>query len=280
MNFNINLGPERQAKKPSSIDRFFWAKSGKLFAGSINNFSVASWIMSINFTLAAIVFVILSLAVRGFPLALAATFVPLAIASIILAVVLRIRIKKPLQPEIKITGSGRKLLHRIGSHIGWYDPDAARGYQHNQWGNWWQSVFGIKTASDVLTAQSTELLEAGCTHYNRLAGLLKLAKDSQGRSSNFAPQIQAASDEAMISLINQIGLLEDNPETQAAIVSQCGSQIHKLKELADRYEEMLSGPTTLVDHLSSTTVMDNVLDQLRMEAKAQEELRVMDRLND
>ena len=61
------------------------------------------------------------------------------------------------------------------------------------------------------------------------------------------------------------------------IVSQCSGQIEKLKELADRYEEIVSGPTTLADRLSSTTVMDSVLDQLRMEAQAHEELRTMDR---
>lgn len=120
-------------------------------------------------------------------------------------------------------------------------------------------------------------MEEGCNEYNRIAGLLKLAKDSKGRSTNMAPQIQAASDEAMVSLINQVALLEENPETQNAILSQCQSQNQKLKELANRYEEILSGPITLEDRLSSTTVMDSVLDQMRLEAQAHEELRIMDR---
>ncbi len=276
MNLNINLGPEKTPKEPSSIDRFFWAKSTKLFSGSFNNFGLGAWILSGALSIATVLFLILAIAAKGFPLLFPILFGSLSVIAIALAVGFEVRSRRnPLQVEVKVSSSGRKLLQRIGGHIGWYDPNGAGG--NNQgWNNWWQSVFGTKTASDILRKESGPLLEAGCSQYNRLAGLLKLAKDSQGRSSNMAPQIQAAADEAMISLINQVGLLEDNPESKNAIVSQCSGQITKLKELADRFEELLSGPTTLADRLASTTVMDNVLDQLRMEAQAHEELRFLD----
>ena len=78
----------------------------------------------------------------------------------------------------------------------------------------------------------------------------------------------------MISLINQVAMLEETPETQTAIIAQCRSHVSKLEELAERFEEILSGPVTLADRLSSTTVMDNVLDQMRLEAQAHEELRM------
>ena len=278
MNFNINLGQtEPKAKTPSSIDRFFWTKSTKFFAGSINNFGMGAWIMTTCFGIAAVLFLTMGLLIKGFPMAFTYIFSPFALASLGLAIALEMRGKKPIQSEVKISANGRRLLHKIGNHIGWYDHDHMRGYQKNAFNDWWKNMFGIKTASDVLKPKSAELLDIGCSHYNRLTGLLKLGKDGQGRSSNMAPQIQAAGDEAMMSLLNQIGLFEDNPEMENVIVSQCSGQIEKLKELADRYEEIVSGPTTLADRLSSTTVMDSVLDQLRMEAQAHEELRTMDR---
>jgi len=273
----LNSGEED--KGPSSIDRFFWAKSTRFYSGAPNSAGLAAWILSGSFGIAAIVFMILSLTVKGFPIALLSVFAPIGIVSLVTAIVLEKKNRKPIQSEVKISSSGRRLLYRIGTHIGWYDPDQWRNNHPNSWNTWWQAIVGRKTASQVLKSNSSQILEVACNEYNRLTGLLKLVKESQGRSSNMAPQIQAASDEAMISLINQIGLMEDNPETEAAIVNHCHAQIAKLKELADRFEEMLSGPTTIADRLSSTTVMDSVLDQMRLEAQAHEELRVMDRLD-
>ena len=187
------------------------------------------------------------------------------------------RSRKNSQSEIRISAGGRKLLYKIGQHIGWHDNDAIHNNRGNQWATWWTQFIGQKTASNVMTPRGAEILEAGCSEYNRISGLLKLAADSKGRSSTITPQIQVASDEAIMSLINQVALLEDTPETATAIVSQCQMQIEKLRELGNRFEEMLTGPITLADRLSSTTVMDSVLDQLRMEAQAHEELRTLDR---
>lgn len=273
---NINLPGEVEPKQPSSIDRFFWARGVKILGYSGNSLQMAGIILSITHSLAAIVFTILSLTVKGFPHVLTIIFSLAAFICVSGTVWSYFRNKRMIQSEIRITMSGRRLLYRIGQHIGWHDHDAAYNNRGNPWHAWWQNLIGVKTASNVLTPAGAELLEAGCTEYNRISGLLKLAKDSKGRSTTLSPQIQAAGDEAMISLINQVSLLEEAPETQAAIYSQCKTQIDKLHELADRYEEMLSGPVTLADRLSSTTVMDNVLDQLRLEAQAHEELRIMD----
>ena len=237
----------------------------------------AGSILSISQSLAAITFIILKVLIHGFPLALPVIFSGVAVGCVTTTAIGYLRNRKSNTSEVRISAGGRKLLMKIGQHIGWYDHDATYHNRGNQWATWWQQVVGIKTASNVMTLAGAHIMEAGCVEYNRVFGLLKLAKESKGRSSTLTPQIQAASDEVMITLINQVALLEQTPETQAAIVSQCQSQIDKLHELADRFEEILSGPVTLVDRLSSTTVMDNVLDQLRMEAQAHEELRIMDR---
>lgn len=282
MNIFVNgpgNGEAAKSQAPSSIDRFFWSK-GSRFIGYSGGWPLALAIIGGSQALATLVFLILAMAIPGFPKILPIIFGTVAVVTFGATYWVAKRNKKLLQPEVRISGSARKLLYKIGQHIGWHDQDAYRVNSYNAWTAWWQTIVGVKTASNVLTPKSAELLEAGCSEYNRITGLLKLAKDSKGRSSNLSPQIQAASDEAMISLINQVALLEETPETAAAIISQCQSQIAKLGELSARFEEILSGPTTIADRLSSSTVMDNVLDQLRLEAQAHEELRVMDRQQD
>ena len=267
------------SNNPSSIDRFFWSKGSRFIGYSGNPWQLVGGILGGSYGLVAIIFVIVAKSTKGFPDALPIIFGSLAIGTLIATIYGARRSKKSIQFEVKLSSSGRKMLYRIGQHIGWRDHEMTYGfgYSYAPRASIWRNIFGVKTARDILTPQSALVLEEGCSEYNRIGGLLKLAKDSKGRSTNMAPQIQAASDEAMVSLINQVALLEESPETQNAILAQCQSQNQKLKELANRYEELLSGPITLEDRLSSTTVMDNVLDQMRMEAQAHEELRIMDR---
>lgn len=276
---NLNLNGNEEPKKISSIDRFFWSRGNKFYGYAGNPWQLAGGVVGSTYAIAAVILLALSKKVVGFPVAIPIVFAAFAIVTLFLMRFFAKRGKNRVQHEVRISSSAKKLLYKIGHHIGWYDHQSIGHDPNNIWNSWWTSIVGVKTASNVLNPQSAELLETGCSEYNRITGLLKLAKDSKGRPSNLVPQIQAASDEAMISLLNQVALLEDNPETHGAILSHCHSQISKLKELADRYEEMLSGPTTIADRLSSTTVMDNVLDQLRLEAQAHEELRVMDRLD-
>jgi hypothetical protein len=263
------------AMQQSSIDRFFRAKGTKLFGYIHQQWQLAGIINSIVHSIAAITFIILSVFIKGFPVVLPLIFGIAAAISLTATFWNHHRNKKGTSSEVRLSTSGRRLLQRIGDHIGWHDHDNPDNVRGNLWGRWWQQLVGVKTVSQVMTPAGSELLEAGCSEYNRVFGLMTLAKDSRGRSTTLLPQINAASDEAMISLINQVALLEEAPENQSLLGSQCRSQISKLHELANRYEEMLSGPITLEDRLSSTTVIDNVLDHMRMEAQAHEELRIM-----
>ncbi len=275
-NLGVNLPDLPGDPKQSSIDRFFWSKGAWFIGNPGGSWKLALAIVGGSQLLATLVFLILAVTVPGFPKVLPIIFGSVGVTSIGLIYLIGKRNKQIVRPEVRISGSGRKLLYKIGQHIGWNDQSALQAHNSNPWGSWWQSIVGIKTARNVLNPNSAKLLEEGCAEYNRITGLLKLSKDSKGRSATLAPQIQAASDEAMISLINQVALLEETPESQTAIISQCRSHVSKLEELAERFEEILSGPITLADRLSSTTVMDNVLDQMRLEAQAHEELRMED----
>jgi hypothetical protein len=276
-NLNFNLGGNEDAPQASSIDRFFWAKGVRLFGYSNHQWQLAGVILSVSHSIAAVIFIGLSLISKNFPIILPLIFSIAAVVSLVGTFWNSWRIKKSVQSEVRLSRNGRQLLHKIGQHIGWHDHDSPEHLRGNQLGLWWLRLMGAKTASQVLTPAGARLLEAGCIEHNRIYGLMNLAKGTNGRSTTLLPQIRAASDEAIVSLINQVALHESAPETQSAIEGQCQVEIDKLHELADRYEELISGPITLEDRLSSTTVMDGLLDHMRLEAQAHEELRTMNR---
>jgi hypothetical protein len=275
------FAPEDKAslEAPSAIDRFFWSKGSKIYGYAGHTWQLAGIILSVAHSIAALLFIILYVSAKGFPVVFPLIFGIAAVISLVGLSWTYVR-NKNTQSENRISSSGRKLLYKIGQHIGWNDQYAPHNNRGNPLISLWQQLTGVRTARNVLSPNGTEFLEAGCSQYNRISGLLNLAKDTTaGRSSNLMPQIQAASDEAIANLINQVALLEDNPETQNAVASQCQIQVSKLTELANRFEEALKNPLTLTERLSSASVMDDVLDRLSLEAQAYEELRTIDRID-
>jgi hypothetical protein len=103
-------------------------------------------------------------------------------------------------------------------------------------------------------------------------GMLNLEKEAGVHQRAIAPKIEAASDEAIISLINQVALLDKNPESKSAIEGSALQQISSLAELADRYEQLIYEPKTVVSRFQSSTMMENVLSELRSESRAWNEL--------
>lgn len=266
--------PPQTDREPSSIDRFVWAHYNKFIGYAGSPVVLAGGITTGILAVQTLIF------------SLIATFgrmpavVPVILAAVTAAVAgatftKRASMKDTISPEVRMSPAGKKLIYRIANHIGWHSPEAYGSSPYRNF--WWQSLFGRKTARNLLSTTSADLFERAAYDYNRIAGMLKLTKEAGGKANHLAPQIQAASNEAMISLINQIALLESNPETKGPIEVQCREQIRKLNELAALFESRLEEPTSIMDRLSSTNLMDNVLDQLRYEKEAQQELHIMDR---
>lgn len=261
-------------REPSSIDRFVWAHYSKFVGYTGSPAVLAGGIITGVLALQTLIFSILAATERT-PLVVPVVIGSAAMIALGATVFKRVSQRDTISPEVRMSAAGKKLIYRIANHIGWHSPEA---YGSNPYRNfWWQSLFGRKTARNLLSHTSSDLFEHGAYEYNRIAGMLKLTKEASGKANHLAPQIQAASNEAMISLINQIALLESNPETKGPIEVQCREQLHKLSELAALFESRLEEPTSIMDRLSSTNLMDNVLDQLRFEREAQQELRIMDR---
>jgi len=263
-----------EKRQPSSIDRFFWTRGVGLFGYVRNPMALGFLIASIStFGLGASLTAI-SLASSG-KMPLIVGVINCIVAAIFGGISFWAgrRAKNIPTTEVRLSSQARALLTRIGGHIGWHDTSHDWDWATGQTGSFLASLFGNKTASNVMAAPAAALFDKACFEYNRVWGLLKIAEGSTGRAKQLVPQMRVAADEAMISILNQVSLLDKSPETQGTISAQVGQQSAKLKELADHLEGMLSEPATLADRLVSSNVMDGVLDNLRMERIANEELR-------
>jgi hypothetical protein len=276
--------PTSNERQPSSIDRFFWSMGGRFMGRNSATVPLGFGIAAATqFVVCSILTIIAMTAAgkSGWFWILPATFAVLGSIFLLVSYLSsRANRNNPNHVEVRLSGQARRMLYRIGNHIGWYDPKSywSIGEANASRQGWWSSLMGVKTASQILNPLSAQMLEAGCFQFNRINGLLNLVKEKGRGNESLFSQIKAAASEGMVSLLNQVALMEDNPESQSAIQHQATQQCEKLNELADRFEAMISKPETITDRLSSTTVMDNLLEQMRHESQARIELDEFNRL--
>ena len=269
--------PVTEPQDASSLDRFIWEKGMKILSygskGAVFGLTASA---IINGSI-GLVFTIISATAAGRSHLIIAGGILLSTALIMgLIAFFQYRRSKQSGSEVQLNTEASSLISQLATHIGWYNPASMgnRSYQYqNQmkpWKNWWG---GVKTSSQILSAEVFEMLERAAFQYNRLSGLLVLAKSASGRSSRMEPNIRNASDQTMFGILNQVALVDKRPESASAIRSQVDHQIKQLEELGDRLELLLSEPTNNFDAISSTSAMDSVLEDLRMEQLAREEIR-------
>jgi len=277
---NINFSPLLSGSKPdpaqpSSLDRFVWEKGVKLVSfgpkGALLGFSIAA---AINGTL-GIIFTTLGATIRGMPEMFVAGGITLTVATIMGSVAhWQYRTQKHSQSEINLNPQAVKMLSHLATHIGWFNPDVlqtrTQRYQSAMWGQLWG---GVRTSAQILDREVFEMLDKAAFQYNRLSGLLQLAKDSTGRPSKLEPNIRNAADEAMLGILNQVALVDRRPESASAVQKQVDHQVDQLAELGNRLEAMISDRATAFDRMGSTTALDTVLEDLRLEQSAMDEIR-------
>ncbi|MBX7133210.1 MAG: hypothetical protein K1X67_11085 [Fimbriimonadaceae bacterium] len=257
----------------SSLDRFIWDRGsilsganvgprGGLLAVSVN--SVVQGAMALTF------FGLATFLQKG-NIGFIIGGVTCGITSVVLggvALAWRRRLSREVKPQVKLRPEGQQLMMRLMQHIGWYGPSQTQGL----------SGFGWKreqrTCSQVIHPVAFELLEAATFQYNRLNGLMRIEGSSLGSPAieQLGPSIQTAMTDAIVSIFNQVGVLQKVPESSAAIRTNVESEIQTLRELADRVESLRNSMPTLTDQLSGGSSIRTVLEQLRMEEVARGEL--------
>lgn len=261
----------------SSVDRLMWEKGTSLVNGvhGYRGGFLALLINSFVQGMLGVVFTILGLTIPGDTSAPFLIIGPIMMAAGaglgIGAYLIGKRYAKLQRPQAKLSADGTRLVIRILSHIGWVNINSYRFGGMGQPWNW--SFSGRRTSEQVLSSSAFSLLDRCAHEVLRIVGILNSGTPVRDPTlESMKPAIMAAVDDAMVGVLNQVGTMERIPEGGTAIRSQAEADIASLKELADRVESMQAAAPKIVDHLAAPSPIQNVLDQLRQDEAARDEL--------
>lgn len=164
----------------------------------------------------------------------------------------------------KLTPEGRTLFDKLSKQV--RVPKSA---------SWWDmeflSALFPHTTRQFVGEEEFALLDTAAFHYNRVLGVIE-AHEAHSGVARIAAGARAAADEAMVAIFNLVGQVHKAPEIAPTLRGSATAQIAALKELGDRLQEIVAAPPSLTDKLGSTSAMDAVLEQLRMDEIARREL--------
>lgn len=138
----------------------------------------------------------------------------------------------------------------------------------NTWGPNQPAV--MKCSKEVLNDRAYALLEDAARECNRIQACITGSANQalQRRAMDLA----AASDEGMAQVLQQASLLDRFPESGQAVEASARNRIEALKEIAERLEALHVREPLLTERMGSTSTVDRVLDDLRLENLARQEL--------
>lgn len=265
----------QQRHEPSSLDRFIWSKATAFWGfagmnGTFLGFLIPGVILSLigfGLTLGGLLSPVKELMIPG--------VIQMTIGSVFLGIsaAVRRKFRSSPQPEVSLTSDARGLIHRLATHIGWTESSAQHSHSGFRIDIFGMSFGGPRTSSDKLKPFTFGLLERTAAYYNRIQGMLK-TKDTKSATllQKHEPSVKAAADEAMIIALNQAALMEKFPENSENCRKVIEARIRDLEELSNRLSKLVHSQMTVTETLASGSVMGSVLEQLRMDEAARQEL--------
>ena len=122
--------------------------------------------------------------------------------------------------------------------------------------------------------ETLELLDRSAFVYNRIVGLLQPGTSVE-LPAHVIVAAQTAADEAMCAILNSAGSLDEYPESGEAHRVAIARQTELLSELAERISSLAAAHGEAPIQQTSSS-MQRVLDELRLEQLARSELRFAD----
>jgi len=185
------------------------------------------------------------------------------------------------------------------SFPGW-DPNAMMGPQWGQWQGpahhhmrhaarqraYWASMgpaiwAGMRGQTNDIPGDVLDLLDRAAFQYNRIAAVLSSGAAGTATVAKMGPRLSQAADEAMAAVFHDAAGMVRYPEGGTASRSRLETHIQSLDELARRLEAVTNKAPTFTEKLTYRSGMDEVLEELRLEELARNELRIEeDRPND
>lgn len=169
-----------------------------------------------------------------------------------------------------VSTEGQRLLHKLCSHIGYYN------YQDEPYGRSLGGLRGFRTTCQVLPQELFELLNGAAHQHNRIEGLLmERASATDGSLKAIEPNVRAAAIEAMALIVNHAAWIDTFPENAQDHAQTIRARSAQLQELADRVSKLVRAKPSVVESLGARTLMDDVLDRLRLDDDARGELTAL-----
>lgn len=267
-------GKQDDQLRPSALDLFLWQRGGKIHGGGIRGmkfgFGIAGGV-NLGFGL-----IFLALTTRQPGLIVPASIMGFIGLGFLIATGFLFAKYRNRDNEVRLTKEGSQLLYRLVNHVGYMNPHQ---YSGTRYGSPWHRLWGIKTAANMLSEQGFDILESAAAQYVRINAQVELDASGLKRLSRTSGAIRLAAEETMITLINQVALLEQHPESLGAIADIAKKEIAKMVELGDRIEQSITGEDSLLGMHRGGSAIDGVLENLRMEQDALDEIRYSQREN-
>lgn len=122
-----------------------------------------------------------------------------------------------------------------------------------------------------IPASSASLLEDAAREYNRTAGYVDSAGDSDSLR-RLGPSIMGGADEAMAGFLHRLAQTSEFPESARPSEAALTAHVEKLRELADRVEALRMQQEQPAEDSGELSKLTGVLEELRLEQLAMTEL--------
>jgi hypothetical protein len=133
----------------------------------------------------------------------------------------------------------------------------------------------VVAPEDALDFNVFTILEQAAYQYNRVQGVLTATESSKDVTVlRLRKSAEVAADEAIGEVFHHAATLSKYPESMKVAEANIQARIDALSELAERLEQLCQREPSLTDRLGASTVMDSVLEDLRIDAQARQELRL------
>jgi hypothetical protein len=270
----------------SSLDRFLRTRGG-VFAGVYGNLVANRIQLAVGAALSAIGFSMLAV---GFAVpALHGLFFgaigPLGagVINVVVSLTVRRRLDRTPLPKAELSPEARTLLtsllksFTVRQYSGAWMMGGMSGMgTMGSWNGRHQGMMGLDPwtghATKPLPERAMNQLESAAAAYNRISALAEVGGSGNTSLSKMVPRIVQAADDAMAEVLHFVAVSAKYPEAEGPTQQRINLVIARMEELASRSDTVFGQEPTVVSHRPATSSMDEVLEELRFEGLARQEL--------
>ena len=127
-------------------------------------------------------------------------------------------------------------------------------------------------AAKPLPERAMKQLESAAAAYNRISALAEVSSTGNSSLAKMVPRIVQAADDAMAEVLHYVAVSAKYPEAEGPTQQRINTVVARMEELASRSDTIFGQEPTVVSHRPATSSLDEVLEELRFEGLARQEL--------